>query len=193
VSPTETTDRTAAAFKALGEPTRLRILALLARRPHYGEELAGILGLRPATVSHHLGLLRSAVLVHARRDSPYVLYHLDFDRLTRLAEQLVEIRGLHRQLDLPSEAELSAQLLAEFLDQEGQLRELPTERRSRTVVLRWAAQQLETGRLYPERELRLALLQIFGRPDELRQALLQAGWLQRSGLVYRRLEEVEIT
>jgi DNA-binding transcriptional ArsR family regulator len=183
----------ALAFKALGEPNRLRIVALLARRPHYGEELSEVLGLRPATISHHLRVLREVRLVRSRRDSPYVLYSLDFEILSQLGESLLEAHDLDRKFSLPTDEELSARVLSSLLDEDGRLREIPSERRPRTVALRWAARHLETGRLYPERELRLALLRLHAQPDELRHALLLTGWLQRSGLVYRRIEEVELS
>jgi DNA-binding transcriptional ArsR family regulator len=51
------------ALKALGDPTRLRILKYLAVEPLAPSELARRLRLRPPTVIHHLRLLRFAGLV----------------------------------------------------------------------------------------------------------------------------------
>ncbi|MEN4010790.1 MAG: metalloregulator ArsR/SmtB family transcription factor [Bellilinea sp.] len=51
-------------FKALGDPTRLRILRFLAQQPHTPAALAQRLRLRPPTVVHHLNILRLAGLVH---------------------------------------------------------------------------------------------------------------------------------
>jgi DNA-binding transcriptional ArsR family regulator len=51
------------ALKALGDPTRLRILGYLADGPLSPSELARRLRLRPPTVIHHLRLLRLAGLV----------------------------------------------------------------------------------------------------------------------------------
>jgi DNA-binding transcriptional ArsR family regulator len=52
------------ALKALGDPTRLRILRYLALAPLSPAELARRLRLRAPTVSHHLDTLRMAGLVH---------------------------------------------------------------------------------------------------------------------------------
>jgi DNA-binding transcriptional ArsR family regulator len=51
-------------LKALGHPTRLRILRYLTAKPRSPTELARRLRLRPPTVIHHLDALRTAGLVH---------------------------------------------------------------------------------------------------------------------------------
>ncbi len=56
-------------FKALGDPTRLRILRFLAQQPLTPAALAERLRLRPPTVIHHLNALRRAGLVHIRLDA----------------------------------------------------------------------------------------------------------------------------
>lgn len=64
-------------FKALGEPIRLRLFALLAES---GEvcvcHLTGALELPQSTVSRHLGVLRHAGLVATRRDGKWMHYQL---------------------------------------------------------------------------------------------------------------------
>ena len=61
-------------FKALGHPARLLILNLIRIKPRHGEELAAILGLNPATISHHLALLTAARLLTSRKDQYYQTY-----------------------------------------------------------------------------------------------------------------------
>lgn len=57
-----------AAFRAIADPTRRRILSLLRGRPHtVGEIAANFRTSRPA-ISKHLRLLRSAGLVVTRKD-----------------------------------------------------------------------------------------------------------------------------
>jgi ArsR family transcriptional regulator, arsenate/arsenite/antimonite-responsive transcriptional repressor len=178
-------------LRALGEETRLSIAALLARRPHYGEELAGFLDLSAATVSHHLKQLREAGLVTATRETRHVLFELDREALTEVGELLRSPGGFADHVGVPPEEALSARVLAEWIDEAGHLRELPLARRARRIVLRWLASHLETGRLYPERELRFSLLEITREPDQVRDELVRHGWLRRAGTVYRRVEEVE--
>ena len=177
-------------LRALADETRLRIVALLARRPHYGEELAEFLSLRPATISHHVKLLRSVGLVDAQREPPYVLLHLVEDALEQVSHGLLDPDFAHR-MRIPSEEDLSARVLRRYIDESDRLTEIPTARRARAVVLRWIAQRLEPDRLYPERELRMILLEIGDDPDAIRSALLDQGWLKHSGQVWRRVEEVD--
>lgn len=53
-------------LKALADPTRLAILKFLRQEPLLPSQLAARLRLRPATVSHHLKILRLAGLVYIR-------------------------------------------------------------------------------------------------------------------------------
>jgi len=50
-------------FKALADANRLKIVGLLAQKPHTVEELAALLDIKPSTVSHHLARLSDAGLV----------------------------------------------------------------------------------------------------------------------------------
>jgi DNA-binding transcriptional ArsR family regulator len=184
-------ERTAQCLQAIADESRLLLLALLARRPHYGEELAEFLNLTPATISHHLRKLREASLVRAEKQSPYVLYRLDRERLAELLALLEPVSELHERLGLPSEEELSNHILRKLLDHEDRIKEIPSRRRQRAVLLRWLAKHFETGRIYPEREVHRVLLQFHDDSESLRKALLDMGWFQQAGGVYRRLEEVD--
>ncbi len=86
-------DRFAAAFAALGEPTRLRIMQLLPRQPICEQmynvvELAEELGLTQPTVSHHLKVLREAGLVKGEKRGLWVHYTLNDDALEQVKELL---------------------------------------------------------------------------------------------------------
>lgn len=61
-------------FAALGDPTRLRIVAALAANELCVCDLAATVGQSESAVSHHLRLLRSLGLVRARRDGRRVYY-----------------------------------------------------------------------------------------------------------------------
>ncbi len=50
-------------FKLLADETRLQIVGLLARQDYSVEELAAILNLNPATISHHLAKLAGVKIV----------------------------------------------------------------------------------------------------------------------------------
>jgi len=67
-------DQTVEVLRAAGEPTRLRILALLAREELAVLELARILGQSQPRVSRHLRLLAEAGLVERFPDGAWVFY-----------------------------------------------------------------------------------------------------------------------
>jgi ubiquinone/menaquinone biosynthesis C-methylase UbiE len=61
-------------FKTLSDPTRVRILALLAQEELAVQELMEVLGMAQSRVSRHLAILRDAGLLRDRRDGTYVFY-----------------------------------------------------------------------------------------------------------------------
>lgn len=64
-------------FKALGDPTRARILYALARCPLCVRDLALVVDVSESAVSHQLRLLRDRRLVKPRRAGNVVYYALD--------------------------------------------------------------------------------------------------------------------
>jgi ArsR family transcriptional regulator, arsenate/arsenite/antimonite-responsive transcriptional repressor len=75
-------------YKALGDPTRLRIVALLVNGELCVCHLQHVLGLPQAHVSRHLAVLRAAGVVEARREGSWIHYRLreqdDRDRARQL-------------------------------------------------------------------------------------------------------------
>jgi ArsR family transcriptional regulator len=63
-------------FKALGEETRLRIVALLAHGELCVCHLESAIRISQPKVSRHLAILRAAGVVDARRDGSWVYYRL---------------------------------------------------------------------------------------------------------------------
>jgi DNA-binding transcriptional ArsR family regulator len=71
-------------YRLLADPARWTLIQLLVAAPRYGQELAELLGLSIATVSHHLSGLKKLDLVDIRRDEHRLYYHLRTDRLRAL-------------------------------------------------------------------------------------------------------------
>ena len=74
-------------FKALGDEKRLKIVGLLAQRSLCVEEMAAILDLSAATVSHHLHKLAKAGLVRASAEGYYNVYSLRADALREMGQR----------------------------------------------------------------------------------------------------------
>jgi DNA-binding transcriptional ArsR family regulator len=88
------------AFAALADPTRRRIVELLADREYPAGELARRFDMTPPAVSQHLRLLRDAGLVRVRRDAQRRIYTLDPAGLAELDAWLARYRRFwHDRLD----------------------------------------------------------------------------------------------
>lgn len=68
----------AALFRALADPTRLRLLNLIADREICVCYFVGILRISQPKVSRHLAYLRKAGIVESRREGKWMHYRLQF-------------------------------------------------------------------------------------------------------------------
>ena len=64
-------------FKALGDPTRRRILELLCDRDLTPTEILRELNITQPTLSHHLDILKRANLVTSEREGQFIRYSLN--------------------------------------------------------------------------------------------------------------------
>ena len=71
-----TFERAAGIFQALGDPGRLRLLAILADEETCVSELAELLDEEVSTISHRLRLLRAEGIVQRRRQGRHIYYSL---------------------------------------------------------------------------------------------------------------------
>lgn len=81
------------ALEALADPTRRRIVELLAEGEHSAGELASHFETSRPGVSRHLRVLREQGIVHARGDGRRRLYSLDPQPLAELDEWLERYRA----------------------------------------------------------------------------------------------------
>nr|WP_325191569.1 metalloregulator ArsR/SmtB family transcription factor [uncultured Selenomonas sp.] len=78
-------------FKTLGDPTRLKILSLLAAEQELRVyDIADGLTMGQSAISHQLRVLRTSRLVKFRREGKEVLYALDDDHVLKLLGQGLE-------------------------------------------------------------------------------------------------------
>jgi arsenate reductase/ArsR family transcriptional regulator len=85
------------AMKAVGDPTRTRILKLLAAGGLCVCQVQAVLGLAPSTVSKHLTVLKLAGLVEDMRDGKWIQYALTDGSRNPHAKPILEL--LRRTLD----------------------------------------------------------------------------------------------
>jgi len=176
-------------FKALADANRLRIVGLLARRPHTVEELAELLGLRASTASHHVARLAEAGLVTGRTDGHHHVYELDTDALEGLARRLLATEELPKvAADIDADA-WDRKVLATFLGDDGRLKAIPAQRKKFEAILRLVVRAFEAGRTYTAREVDDALRAWSDDTATLRRGLIDHQMMTRdpAGTAWQRL------
>jgi predicted transcriptional regulator len=168
-------------FKALSDPNRLKIVALLAKEPLSVEQLAEMLGLSSSTVSHHLARLSEVGLVSARAEGYYSVYQLDLDALNAMAQRLLSKEMLPAvAADVDMDA-YDRKVLNTYLAPDGRLTAIPAQEKKERVILRHIAQAFEPGRRYPEKEVNQILLRFNEDTATLRRRLVALGFMKREG------------
>lgn len=92
------------AIAAASEPTRRRILGLVAERAVTASEIAASFDMTRPAVSQHLRVLREAGLVQVRKEGTRRLYRADKEALALVLRSLAEFWSL-RMLELKSVVE----------------------------------------------------------------------------------------
>jgi ArsR family transcriptional regulator len=113
-------------FRALGDPTRLRILRLVSEAPLNVTELVSLVGVAQSSVSHHLGKLKGLGLLREERQAGFSYHSLSVGPedtrwpLIRLAREAADDTGdMARLRDLLRQRE-DRQALNERLLEPGQ-------------------------------------------------------------------------
>ena len=81
-------------FKALADPTRRRVLALLRERPMSAGELADRFDVSKPTMSAHFNVLREAGLIDAKKHGKSIIYRLRMSVLEEALMGLAQTVGL---------------------------------------------------------------------------------------------------
>jgi len=183
-------DARARLFKALGHPVRLLIVNLVRMKPRHGEELATILSLNPATISHHLSQLTNAGLLTLKKDQYYHTYSLIGDVLNRTLDEIIRLP----QAELTAEVEEDAyrnKVLRSFFKR-GRLAQIPRQFKKEQIILEKIAEEFEPGREYPEHEVNRILLEFHEDVASLRRGLIEHDLMERDkGMYWRSAETLQ--
>jgi predicted transcriptional regulator len=174
-------------FKALADEKRLQIVGLLARQEYSVEELAAILDLSSATVSHHLRRLVKAGLVQARADQHYHVYSLKLQTLRDMSQQILsqdKLQETTEHLDLDA---YDRKVLRDYME-DGRLKLIPRQWKKREVILRYLVEQFEWDQRYTEREVNEIISRTHDDFATLRRQLIDSRRMARERDVYWRIE-----
>ncbi|PYI51028.1 metalloregulator ArsR/SmtB family transcription factor [Paenibacillus flagellatus] len=174
--------------KALADPTRVRMLILLADGERNGLELAEKLGISAATVTHHAAKLREASLIHERRDKNTIYFSLDryFIRAHATAVvDLIEKRDGEEELSMDDKNErLKQSVLKNFFAADGRLKHIPAQLKKKLIVMEHLASGFEPGRKYAEKEINESIKRVHDDYATIRREFIMHQYMYRDNEVY---------
>lgn len=87
-------------LKALGDPTRFKIIQILLEREMFLKELAEKLNLTSATVSHHISILQKSNLISITigdDDGRKVLYQVNREKLQSIGDSISKLSSIYSE------------------------------------------------------------------------------------------------
>lgn len=83
-------------LRALADPTRREILALLRSGPLSAGEIVDHFSVTNAAISRHLSVLRESDLIRDRREGKFIYYELNASVLEEIMLWIAELKGENR-------------------------------------------------------------------------------------------------
>lgn len=171
-------------FKALADPTRLRLAALIVDRPRCGQDLAAELGVSTGTVSHHLRVLREASLVKETRQPPFSFFELDLATLQQALKAVSNKKAVREIAGEESRTSEERKVLRTFFDGP-RLVSLPAQRKKKQMVFEEILRRIPRRKEYEERELSRYIETIFDDYCTVRREWIMGGYMARENGMYR--------
>lgn len=183
--------------KALADPTRIRMLTLLAGGEMNGLTLAEKLAVTPATVTHHAGKLRQASLIRERRDKNTIYFSLNHEFLRTSADATLELIYRHANAVVTqplTEGEKEAMseenirfkdsVIHNFFSKEGQLKSIPVQLKKKLITLEYMVEKLTPGQKYTEREINEFIKNYHPDFATIRREFIMHQFMYRENQVY---------
>ncbi|ANS74096.1 ArsR family transcriptional regulator [Paenibacillus yonginensis] len=185
-------EKIVAYHKAMGDPTRIRMLMLLAEQERSGQELAELLHLSQPTITHHAAKLREAALIKERRDRNTVYfqvnpYFIEQGAAASVANILNRTGGGQAMEDTTQQSDqetLKQSVLRNFFAKDGRLKQIPAQLKKKVIVLEHLAEQLTPGRKYEEKEINEFIKQYHEDFATLRREFIMHQFMYREEGVY---------
>jgi hypothetical protein len=165
--------------KTIGDKTRIRIIYLLKSGPLHGQAIAGKLGLKPPTISHHLSKLKEIDVVYQRRDKNTIYFYLNEHKLERMALAITRIGGEDIGESVEISEEEKAKVIRNFIDTNGRLKNLPAQRKKKIILLEYMVRGLEQGTVYMEKEVNEHIQQYYDDFATVRREFVMAQFMYR--------------
>jgi len=168
-------------LKALADKNRLKIIGLLAQRPHAVEDISTALKIGASTVSHHLSVLSKAGLVAGRVQGYYSIYSLQSGPLEGMAKNLLRRDTLKGLAEETNADPYDKKVLAAFTTPDGKIKAFPTHEKKLLVLVRYALKDFEHGVRYTEKQVNAILKKYSEDTALLRRAFVEYRFMAREG------------
>jgi hypothetical protein len=178
--------------KALGDLTRIRIIALLQQGPLHGQAIAGKLGLKAPTITHHMAKLREIGIIKEHRDKNTIYFSLNTKILEMSAKAILAVGlGGSSSMEMVVTERERAAIINNFFTKDGELKTFPAQRKKKLVILAHMIKSLEFGKVYQEKEINEYLKQFYEDFATLRRELIMCQFMYRENNHYE-LNPVEL-
>jgi hypothetical protein len=177
-------NRLVAFYKTLGDPTRIRIVFLLAKGPLHGQAIAGKLGLTPPTITHHLNKLREINLVYQRRDKNTVYFYLNESVLKHQSGVLAKLADKEEVKKMEEQNSENQKVIENFFTRDGKLKNIPAQRKKKLMVFEHLIKGLKMGKKYEEKELNEYIKQYHEDYATIRREFIINHYMYRENGIY---------
>ncbi|WP_226677587.1 metalloregulator ArsR/SmtB family transcription factor [Rossellomorea aquimaris] len=172
--------------KTMGDPTRIKIVYLLAEENLHVGAIAGKLGLTAPTISHHLTKLKECNLVYSRREKNTIYYYLNKKVLSHHGDVLH--RFAHEE---KGDRTLTEKLMKEkqkvknnFLEKNGRIKTIPSQQKKKLFILEHMVEGLKVGEKYEEKEVNEYIQQFHEDFATLRREFIIHQFMYRENGIY---------
>ncbi len=179
----ESFERLVGLFKALSDPTRLRMVGLMVERRRCGQELASHLSVSAPTISHHLRVLRQADLVIEERERPYTFYRLDLAALRKGMESVADGRRVQEFAAATGLPESKRKVLRSFFEG-SRLLQIPAQRKKKEIVFEEILRRIPRRKTYSEREISRFIEAIHPDYATIRREFIMGNYMERAAGIY---------
>jgi predicted transcriptional regulator len=171
-------------YKTMGDPTRIRIVFLLAKGPLHGQAIAGKLGLTPPTITHHLNKLRDINLVYQRRDKNTVYFYLNESVLKQQSSVLAKLADKEEVKKMEELNIENQKVIDNFFTSDGKLKNIPAQRKKKLMVFEHLLNGLKMGKKYEEKELNEYIKQFHEDYATIRREFIINHYMYRENGIY---------
>jgi hypothetical protein len=172
--------------KTMGDPTRIKIVYLLASGSLHVGAIAGKLGLTAPTISHHLTKLKECNLVYSRREKNTVYYYLNKKVLSHHGNVLHQFAQGEEGESVMSEKLLKEKqkVMNNFLDKNGRIKTIPSQQKKKLFILEHMVEGLKVGEKYKEKDLNEYIQQFHEDFATLRRECIIHQFMYRENSIY---------